>query len=121
MTNTAAALYSFFSGFGLKAYTEYNVPDNATLPYITYQDIQPDWRGQSTLYARLWYRSNSLREISAKADEIAAAVGEAVSLPTPGGFVMLSKDSPFAQLMPMEGDDTLRVIYLLFTIQAYTT
>ena len=37
MTNTAKALYQFFSGFGLPAYVEYNVPDEAALPYITYR------------------------------------------------------------------------------------
>lgn len=32
----AAALHSFFSGFGLTAYEENSVPDDAVFPYITY-------------------------------------------------------------------------------------
>mgnify|MGYP006988836968 CR=1 FL=1 len=120
MTHTAAALYSFFSGFGLPAYPEYIVPDDAQLPYITYQLQETDWRANTTIYARVWYRSTSLTEISAKVDEIAAAVGEGLSIPTPNGCVMLTRGTPFMQYMPMEGDDTLRVMYLLFDLYTYT-
>lgn len=120
MTNTAKALYQFFSGFGIPAYTEYNPPDDAELPYITYQQIEPNWRDSGTLYARVWYRSTSYAEINAKVDEIRRAVGEGIGLPTPGGAVYLSKAPMFAQNMPMEGDDTLKVVYLLFNIDAPT-
>ena len=54
MTNTAKALYQFFSGFGIPAYVEYAPPDNAQLPYITYQLIEPDWDDGGTFYARVW-------------------------------------------------------------------
>ena len=121
MTGTARALYGFFSSFGLPAFVEYEVPDEATLPYITYQLTQPDWRGSASIYARVWYRSTTLTEITAKVATISAAVGEGITLPTSDGCVLLTKDDTFAQLMPMEGDDTLRVVYLSFTIYAYTT
>ena len=121
MTNTAKALYQFFSGFGLDAYGEYDIPDDAQLPYISYQIIEPDWDVGGTFYARVWYRSTSYVEINAKIDEIKAAIGEGKSIPTPGGAVYLSKGSPFIQYMPMEGDDTLRVAYMNFNIFAHTT
>ena len=121
MTNTAIALYQFFSGFGIPAYVEYNPPDDAELPYITYQLIEPDWDDGGTFYARVWYRSMSLVAINAKLDEIKNAVGEGVSIRTPGGAVYLTKGTPFIQHMPMEGDDTLRVAYLNFNIHALTT
>lgn len=121
MTNVAIALYQFFSGFGLSAFVENNVPDEATLPYITYQLVAPDWRDSSTMYARIWYRSTSFAAINAKVDEISAAIGEGVSIPTNGGAVYLGKGSPFAQYMPMEGDNTLKVVYLNLIINAITT
>ena len=121
MTNTAKALYQFFSGFGLQAYGEYNVPDDAELPYISYQLIEPDWDDSGTFYARVWYRSTSYTEINAKVDEIKAAVGEGVSIRTPGGAVYLTKGTPFIQFQPLEGDDSLRVAYLNFNIHAITT
>lgn len=121
MTNTAKALYNFFSGFGLDAYAEHSIPDDAELPYITYQLIEPDWRDSATMYARVWYRSSSLVAINAKVDEIKNAIGEGVSLPTDGGAVYLGKGTPFAQYMPMEGDDTLKAVYLNLIINAITT
>lgn len=121
MTNTAKALYSFFSSFGLHAYVEYNPPSDATLPYITYQLIEPEWRDTATMYARVWYRSTSFAEINAKVDEISAAIGEGITLPTATGVLRLYKGTPFAQYMPMEGDDTLKVVYLSMIIHAHTT
>lgn len=120
MTNTAKALYRFFSSFDLDAYTEYTVPEEAELPYITYQVAEPGWNAIGTIYARVWYRSTSFVAINAKVDEIMAAVGEGVSIPTDGGAVYLTKGTPFAQNIPMEGDDTLKVVYLLFNIQTPT-
>ena len=121
MTNTAKALYSFFSGFGIPAYVEYNPPDDAQLPYITYQLIEPDWRDTANMYARVWYRSTSWVDINAKVDEIKRAIGYGKTLPTEdGGVLLLNCGSPFAQEQPMEGDDTLKVIYLNITLNAFT-
>lgn len=130
MTNTAQALHDFFSGFDLLAFPEYYVPDTypdehgdmqpVTLPYITYQVIEPDWRESGSFYARVWYRSTSYSAISAKVDQIKNAVGEGVSLPTEHGAVYLAPGNPYVQYMPMEGDDTLKVAYLSFYIQAIT-
>jgi hypothetical protein len=120
MTNTAKALYQFFSGFGLPAYVEYNVPDESVLPYMTYQLTEPGWNDSGTIYARVWYRSTSFTAINAKVDQIKAAVGEGVSIHTNGGAVYLTKGMPFAQNIPMEGDETLKVVYLLFNIQTPT-
>lgn len=121
MKNTAKALYNFFSSFGLEAYVEYSPDKDAQLPYITYQLVEPDWRDNATLYARVWYRSTSYVEINTKVDQIRAAIGEGLSLPTEDGAVYLTKGTPFAQNMPMEGDSTLKVVYLLFNIQTPTT
>lgn len=125
MTNTAKALYTFFSGFGLPAYVIGSVPDETPdgrpvqPPYITYQLREPDWRMQIQLYAELWYRSTSMVPINAKTDEIRAAVGEGVSIPTEGGAVYLSEFA--AEPLYMEGDDTLKRMYMTFTIEATTT
>ena len=99
---------------------EHGVMHKVELPYITYQLVEPDWRGSATMYARVWTRSTSYAQVAAIVDQIRAAVGEGVSLPTENGAVWLFKGSPFAQNMPMEGDDTLKVAYLNFNIQAIT-
>jgi hypothetical protein len=88
-------------------------------PYITYQLREPNWRTPSQLYAELWYRSTSLAPINAKTDEIRAAIGEGISIPTDGGAVYLSNFD--AEPMYMEGDDTLKRMYMTMTIEAPTT
>ena len=125
MTNTAKALYTFFSSFGIPAYMVGAVPDetpdgqSVAPPYITYQVREPDWRTQGQIYAELWYRSTSMVPINAKADEIRAAIGERLSIPTEGGAVYLSDFT--AEPMYMEGDDTLKRMYMTMTIEAPTT
>ena len=91
-----------------------------TPPYITYQLVEPDWRDSSTLYARVWYRSTTWVNIGETVDAIKAAVSGGLTLTTESGIVMLNPGSPFSQEQPMEGDDTLKVIYLNFTIDALT-
>lgn len=118
MTETAKALYQFLGGFGLPAYVENAVPEDAELPYITYQLIQPGWRDEMTqLYARIWYRSTSYQEVSAKADEIRAAVGEMASVQTDSGAVYLAPGTPYVQNMPMD-DKSIKAVYMLFTVIA---
>lgn len=125
MTNTAKALYGFFSSFGLPAYVIGSVPDETPdgqpvePPYITYQLREPNWRTPGQLYAELWYRSTSIVPINAKTDEIRAAIGEGLSLPTDGGAVYLYDFN--AEPMYMEGDDTLKRMYMTMTIEATTT
>jgi hypothetical protein len=43
MYQAQAALKQFFSGFGIPAYTEDTVPEDVSLPYITYAAGQPEW------------------------------------------------------------------------------
>lgn len=119
MTNTAKALYQFFSGFGLDAYVVGCVPDDAALPYITYQLKEPDWRVQTQIYAEVWYRSMSMVPINAKTDEIKAAIGEGLSIPTDGGAIYLSEFN--AEPFYMDGDDTLKRMYITLILTTHTT
>ena len=118
MTQTAIALYEFFSSFGIPAYVVGCVPDDAALPYITYQLREPDWREPTQLYCEVWYRSTSLVQINAKTDQIRAAIGEGISIKTASGAVYLSDFT--AEPMYMEGDDTLKRMYCTMTLYAHT-
>lgn len=121
MTDMAAILHTFFSGFGIPDYVENTVPDDATFPYITHQVVQPEWRGSAPFYARVWYRSLSVGGLCAKVDEIANAIGEGISVPTDDGAVYIYKDTMFVQFMPFEGDDMLKTAYLSMVIHTPTT
>ena len=59
MYQAAAALKTFFSGFGVPAYAAGSVPDEVQLPYITYSLSVPDWTQKATLYAQVWDRTRS--------------------------------------------------------------
>lgn len=127
MTETLKALYAFFSRFNLPVYPENSVPDvdddgvKVTPPYITVQLVFPDWREAMPFYARVWYRSDKYVAIAQKVDEIAAAIGEGVSVPTESGAVYIFKNERFAQFQPMAGDVTLKCAYLSMEIHAITT
>lgn len=121
MVNVAVALYHFFSQFGIPAYAEDTVPDGTAMPYITYLVAQPDWRVNTSIYARVWYRSTSFVEICGVVDAIRRALGEGVSIKTDEGAVYLWPDDTWCQFMPPEeADPTLKCAYLSFVMQANT-
>lgn len=119
MTQTARALQSFFGSFGIPAYVEYSLPDDAKMPYITYELAEPDWRGSHAEHARVWYNSNSFSEIASKIDEIKAAIGNGVSIPTENGAIYLYADDDFCQFQPMD-EPKIKCAYLSFVLQCYT-
>lgn len=120
ISKIVTALYTFFSGFGLDAYPENTVPDEAQLPYITYQITVPEWESPVSMYARVWYRSASFAGISAKVDEIDEAIGPGAVIPFEDGAIWIYKGAPFAQYMPMDGDPDLKCMYLSMSVQAIT-
>lgn len=121
MTETATALYTFFSSFGIPAYVSNNIPDNVKMPYITYDLIEPEPLATALMNASVWYRSTSLTEIGAKVDEIRNAIGNGKSLQTPSGVVHLfrEKNGTFAQIMNDPNRETKRA-YLSMLIHCNT-
>ena len=121
------ALYSFFSGFSIPVYPEGSVPiknpatgEKVDPPYLTVQLIAPTWRGSMPFFARLWYRSDSFDEICAKADEIAAAIGEGVSIKTHSGAVYIYREDNFLQFQPVAADTSRKCAYLSMSLQNNT-
>lgn len=118
MKNVALALKRFFGSFGIPAYEEHSIPDDVTLPYITYELVDPDWRSQGTVSANVWYGGTSLTPILSKVDEIADRIGEGIRIPIEsGGCVYLFKQTQFAQMVSTENDN-IKVVYLLIGIHA---
>ena len=112
MTNTATTLYTFWNSFQIPAYPEYNIPDDASMPYITYELVEPEWRNQIVAYARVWYRDTSYVSITRKLDEISNRIGEGLLLPSGDGYILLFKDTQFIQFQPYEVDDDVKIAYL---------
>lgn len=114
MMDTARTLKSFYSGFGLSAYSENDVPNDAVLPYITYSVVTPGYLDAATHQARVWYRDTSPVNAYAKADEIVRTIGDSVLL---DNGVCLRPSTPLMQKQPTE--DNMQVIYINLQINTY--
>lgn len=112
------ALHSFWSSFGLKAYDETSVPDNATMPYITYEVSSDDFGSELAQTGSIWYRSTSWTDITNKEAEIAEAITRGGKLITyDGGAFWIKKGTPWAQRMSDPNDDAVRRMLLNVTIE----
>ena len=117
----AAAIYQFWNGFGLKAYEENTVPDDADFPYITYQLVTDSFDREIPLTASIWYRSESWAGINSKAEEISQKISRGGKIiACDGGAVWLKRGQPFAQNMGDESDDLIKRKYLNITAEFMT-
>ena len=117
----AAAIYQFWNGFGLKAYEENSVPDDAVFPYITYQLVTDSFDREIPITASIWYRSESWTGINAKTEEISQKIsrgGKIISCDD--GAIWLKRGQPFAQNMGDESDDLIKRKYLNITAEYLT-
>lgn len=117
----AAAIYQFWNSFGLTAYEENTVPDDAAFPYITYQLVTDSFDREIQLTASIWYRSESWAGINAKTEAISQKIsrgGKIISCD--GGAIWLKRGQPFAQSMGDESDNLIKRKYLNITAEFMT-
>ena len=111
-----AALYNFWSMFGIPAYEENSVPsgeDGAEFPYITYQVVTDSFGNDVALTGSVWYRSTSWKEANAKAQEISDKISRGgVTIACDGGVIWIRRGVPFAQSMGDESDDLIKRKYI---------
>ena len=117
----AAAIYQFWNSFGLTAYEENSVPDDAAFPYITYQLVTDSFDSEIPLTASIWYRSESWTGINAKTEEISQTISRGGKIiPCDGGVIWLKRGQPFAQSMGDESDNLIKRKYLNITAEFMT-
>ena len=117
----AAAIYQFWSGFGLTAYEENTVPTDAAFPYITYQLVTDSFDRELQLTASIWYRSESWTAINAKTEEISQKISRGGKIiACDGGAIWLKRGQPFAQSMGDESDNLIKRKYLNITAEFMT-
>lgn len=115
--NKMQVIHAFWSSFGLKAYDETSVPDEAVLPYITYDVSSNDLNNAVIQTASIWYRDTSWEAVTQKEMQIADAIGKGgVILPYDGGAAWIVKASPWAQRVA-DADDSIRRIVLNIGIE----
>lgn len=109
MTDVNAALYQFWSGFGIPAYLSDAVPSDAELPYITFEVVSGAALTDTVLTAFNWNRrtNNANVERAAMMDAIAMAIpedGTRLDL-AEGGFLMLYRNSANFQSYYQDPED----------------
>ena len=117
----AAAIYQFWSGFGLTAYEENTVPTDAAFPYLTYQLVTDSFDREVAATASLWYRGESWTAINAKTEEISQKISRGGKIiACDGGAIWIKRGQPFAQNMGDESDDLIKRKYLNITAEFMT-
>lgn len=118
----AAALYQFFSSFGMTAYTSTSVPEDAVFPYLTYELITSAWEvGEVGLTVNLWFYTTSEAVPNAKAEELSEAIGlGGVRLKCDGGYIWLKRGSPWCQSLSDETSPTIKRRYINVTAEYQT-
>lgn len=117
----AQTINKFWESFGLPAYDETIVPDDAQLPYITYSVRTDSLDSQLTLNASVWYKGTSWQEVSQKVEEIAEYIDTLypAAIKTDTGRLYLSRGVPFAQRVA-DSDRMIRRIYLIVNAEFLT-
>lgn len=112
MADKWTAINTLWNSFGLNAYDENTVPEQAEVPYITYQAATASLDEVVYITASIWYRSNSWAEVSQKAEEISNLIGGGMGVGYDGGRLWVTKTTPFAQRMADDNDAQIRRIVL---------
>lgn len=101
-------LYNFWSSFGIPAYEENSVPEDAQFPYITYEASVGTFDSITTLSASIWDRTTrGTAFVDAKADEIERYIKNMGCPKIEGGRYRVYAEGTFAQNM---GDPEDRLI-----------
>ena len=117
----AAAIYQFWSSFGLTAYEENTVPTDAAFPYVTYQLVTDSFDREVPATASLWYRGESWTAINAKAEEISQKISRGGKIiACDDGAIWIKRGQPFAQNMSDESDDMIKRKYINITAEFMT-
>lgn len=116
-----AALQSFFDSI-MPSYASSSVPDNAALPYLTYELITSAWNGGEVgLTVNMWFRTTSEKEPNEAVDKLSKAIGlGGVQLPCDDGMIWLKRGSPWAQSLTDETDKTIKRRYINVTAEYLT-
>lgn len=110
--NKYEALHNFYSSFGIPAYEENSVPDNAKLPYITYEVITSEFDAEKVaISCQIWSKSNSLKELNTYTEALSEALRLGAKLQCEDGYIMLYRGEPFAQTRPT-GERSVKAKYI---------
>lgn len=105
----------------LPAYPSAAVPDDAMLPYLTFDAAYGDFEsGSVPVTVSMWFHTASLDIPDAAARELSGAVGYGgARIRCDEGCIWLTRGSPFSKIVPTE-DPNLRLCYVNLTAEFLT-
>ena len=103
------ALHSFWSSFGWKAYNENSIPDNAVLPYITYEAGTDSFGYPIALAASLFCRDTGWATLVNKAEQIKIRIDSEPYINYDGGAIRIMRASPWVNDGSDSTDDTILI------------
>ena len=111
------ALQAFWEGFGVKAYDQSTVPDDAALPRITYDCSVGDFGQSVSISASVWDRATTWQSVIELKNQISKEIGYGgVTKDYDGGTMWITKGTPFAMRMT-DPDDSIRRIVINVNIE----
>ena len=117
-----AAIYGFLSGFGLEAYASASVPDDASLPYLSYDlSIGEFDGGEVPLIVSAWFRTESEATPNAWVRTFGKAIGRGGTiLACDGGAVWIKRGTPFSQSVAVTDDTSVKQRYIICNVEFLT-
>lgn len=92
----AAAIAAFYSSFGIDAYPENAVPNDAKMPYLTYELKMGYFGDRYSSAINLYYRTESEKKPNDKAKEIGDVIGYGGKLlPCEDGTIWITRAEPW--------------------------
>lgn len=120
--NKEQALQAFFESFKWAVYDENTVPDDASLPRITYMMATDSLDNPLSMTISLWDRSYSWESVTLKSKEISKALYDMYppTISCDEGCIHLRPGMPFAQRMEDTSDSMIRRIYINLEVEYFT-
>lgn len=109
--DNAQTLHAFWNSFGVPAYDENTVPDNAPYPRITYDVVEGTFGSAVTSSAQIFDYSKSWATIEGIKQAVSTRLrrgGQAI--PTDDGGIWITPGSPFMQRVAGDNDMIRRIL-----------
>ena len=109
------AIHNFWSSFGVPAYDENTVPDDAVLPYITYEVSTDSFNNVVISSASVWDRGNSWTRVTNIMNLISEELGiGGTTRKYDNGLMWVMKGTPFSRRIP---DDNQEIRHISMNIE----
>lgn len=131
--NKQQAYNAFWSDFGVLAFEENSVPDEATIqrmidaglakakyPYITYQVLTDSLDYAVSPTASIWDKNTSWERSDLLSNAIAKKIAGMTPIKLDEGRMFIATGSPYSQHMDEEGDTSIRRIVLNLQVEFFT-